>query len=83
SEVRRIRKRAPLLHIKDGPLTKGEAHVAVGDGRMDIPAIIDAADEDILEWIVVELDDCDTDMMTAVEQSYAYLANNELAMGNQ
>ena len=83
SEVRRIRKRAPLLHIKDGPLTKGEAHVAVGEGRMDIPAIIDAADEDILEWIVVELDDCDTDMMTAVQKSYAYLTHNELATGNQ
>ena len=83
SEVERIRNRVPLLHIKDGPLIKGEAHVAVGDGRMDIRAIIDAADEDILEWIIVELDDCDTDMMTAVQKSYTYLTHNELATGNQ
>ena len=83
SEVERIRSRAPLLHIKDGPLTQGESHVAVGDGRMDIRAIIDAADEEVLEWIVVELDDCDTDMMTAVQRSYSYLTNNNLAAGNQ
>jgi hypothetical protein len=50
---------------------------------MDIRAIIDAADEDILEWIIVELDDCDTDMMTAVQKSYTYLTHNELATGNQ
>ena len=83
SEVERIRNRAPLLHIKDGPLTKGESHVAVGAGRMDIGAIIEAADEEILEWIIVELDDCDTDMMTAVQRSYSYLTNNNLATGNQ
>ena len=50
---------------------------------MDIGAIIEAADEEILEWIIVELDDCDTDMMTAVQQSYSYLTNNNLATGNQ
>ena len=50
---------------------------------MDIGAIIEAADEEILEWIIVELDDCDTDMMTAVQRSYSYLPNNNLATGNQ
>ena len=83
AEVGRIRKRTPLLHIKDGPLVQGQSHVAVGDGRMDIGAIIDAADEEILEWIIVELDDCDTDMMTAVQQSYTYLTSTGLATGNQ
>ena len=40
---------------------------------------IAAADPDVLEWNVVELDDCDTDMMTAVERSYRYLVGNGLA----
>ena len=74
AEVARVKDRAPLLHIKDGPLEQGKAHVAVGDGKMDIPAIIAAADPDVLEWNIVELDACDTDMMTAVERSYRYLA---------
>ena len=81
AEVARVRDRTPLLHIKDGPLTKGHAHVAVGDGRMDIPAIVGAADPDVLEWVIVELDACDTDMMTAVERSHAYLTGAALASG--
>ncbi|MDT8389988.1 MAG: hypothetical protein RRC34_05705 [Lentisphaeria bacterium] len=40
---------------------------------MDFPPIIAAADS--AEWLVVELDRCDTDMMTAVEQSFHYLVN--------
>lgn len=79
AEVARVKDRTPLLHIKDGPLDRGKAHVAVGDGKMDIAGIIDAADPDVLEWNVVELDDCDTDMMTAVERSYRYLVGNGLA----
>ena len=83
AEVARVRDRTPLLHIKDGPLTRGQAHVAVGDGRMDIPATIGAADPDVLEWVIVELDSCDTDMMAAVERSHAYLTGAGLARGGR
>ncbi len=83
TEVARVRDRAPLLHIKDGPLERDKAHVAVGDGRMDIAGIIAAADPDVLEWLIVELDACDTDMMTAVEGSYRYLTQQGLAAGNE
>ena len=82
AEVAHVRDRAPLLHIKDGPLERNEAHVAVGDGKMDIAATIAAADPNVLEWIVVELDACDTDMMTAVAKSYDFLTRNRLAAGN-
>ncbi len=81
AEVRRIRHRAPLLHIKDGPLVRDQAHVAVGHGAMDIPGVCTAADEDTIEWLIVELDACDTDMFTAVAESYDYLVSNELASG--
>ena len=79
AEVARVKDRVPLLHIKDGPLIQGKAHVALGDGEMDIAGIIAAADPDVLEWNIVELDDCDTDMMTAVERSFRYLVGNGLA----
>ena len=81
AEVARVKHRAPLLHIKDGPLERDKAHLAVGSGAMDIEATIAAADEDVLEWIIVELDACDTDMFVAVEQSYEYLVSNGLARG--
>ncbi len=80
-EVQRVRRRCPLLHIKDGPLVSGAANVAVGRGRMDIPAVINAADDSVLEWLIVELDKCDTSMFTAVEDSYTYLTGNNLASG--
>ena len=82
-EVARINNRAPLLHIKDGPLERDKAHVAVGSGSMDIEATIAAADEDVLEWLIVELDACDTDMFEAVEGSYKYLVENNLAAGKR
>ena len=73
--------RVPSLHIKDGPLVKGEPHTAVGAGKMDILAVIQAADEDVLQWLVVELDECATDMTEAVRESCRYLVGEGLAAG--
>ncbi len=72
--------RAPLLHIKDGSAVKGDSMLAVGDGVMDFPAII-AAGAAHTEWLIVELDFCDTDMMEAVRKSYQYLTREGLAHG--
>lgn len=81
-ELARVADRTPLLHIKDGPLVADQAHVAVGQGKMNIQAIFDNASSDVLEWAIVELDHCDTDMMTAVADSYTYLTTHNLAKGN-
>ncbi len=78
--VRKLGKRAPLLHIKDGPAVRGEPMVAVGDGCMDFPGIVEAG-AGSTEWMIVELDACATNMMEAVERSYAYLVGNGLARG--
>lgn len=66
-------ERAPLLHIKDGPVTHKDDMTALGEGAMDIPSIISAG-KPHTEWLIVELDRCATDMMVAVEKSYEYLA---------
>ena len=79
AELARVRARTPLLHLKDGPLAKGEPMVALGQGRQDLPAILAAADPDVLEWGIVELDACATDMLTAVRDSYDYLVTRKLA----
>jgi len=73
--------RLPSLHIKDGPLVRDEPHTAVGAGKMDIPAVIKAADESVLEWLVVELDHCGTDMAQACAESCKYLVGEGLARG--
>jgi len=74
--------RTPLLHIKDGPAdSRKSPHVAVGDGVMDIRGIIEAGQAHT-EWLIVEIDSCDTDMMLAIGKSYAYLVDSGLARGN-
>lgn len=80
--VREFGPRAPLLHIKDGPAVKGQPHTAVGDGTIDVPAIIMASGS-TAEWFVVELDDCAGDMMSAVARSYGYLIRGGWAHGRE
>jgi len=82
AELARVKSRTPYLHIKDGPLVEGAAHVAAGQGKMNIKGLFAAADPDVLEWAIVELDSCDTDMMDAVADSYTYLTSNQLAQGH-
>lgn len=63
--------RLPLLHIKDGPADNIKSSmVAVGSGTMDFEAILKVSRA---SWHIVELDSCQTDMMTAVRESYNYL----------
>lgn len=71
--IRALGDRAPMLHIKDGPASKEAPMTAVGDGVMDVPAILEAAVPNV--WQIVELDRCGTDILTATQKSYAYLAN--------
>ena len=81
--VSKYRAKAPLLHIKDGTLVKDELLKPLGAGKLDIPAVIAAADESVLQWIIVELDNCDRDMFQAVAESYTYLVGEGLAQGNK
>ena len=83
AELARINAKAPLLHIKDGPLTKKQPNVALGQGLMNITDVITSADTAALEWLIVELDACATDMMTAVRESYEYLTGEGLAAGRE
>lgn len=79
--VRDLGARAPLLHVKDGPAdTPEHAMVAVGDGAVDIPGVIQAG-AGSTEWLVVELDRCDSDMLAAVERSFNYLVSEGLGHG--
>ena len=77
--LRRLGDRVRYLHVKDGPIgtREGDVMVAVGSGRMPVADILAAAPS--AEWHVVELDRCATDMLTAVGDSLAWLAEHDLA----
>ena len=81
--LKRFGKRAPLLHIKDGPAVKGDrqnAQVPAGQGAMDIPAIVKAGGDNI-QWMIVEFDEYDKDIFDGIRASYAYLTKNGFAAG--
>jgi sugar phosphate isomerase/epimerase len=83
--VARLKHRAPLLHIKDGFVNPPQPHTAVGAGKLDMQSIIAAADPDVCEWLIVELDSCSprTCMWQAVMDSYYHLTDNGLAEGSR
>jgi len=68
--VKSLGERVPLLHIKDGPCKQGQPMVAAGKGTMDFPPILKVAKA---EWLIVELDECATDMLEALRDSLTYL----------
>ncbi len=74
--VAELGERVRFLHIKDGPTVKGEPMTAAGQGKMNFPPIVKAAKH--AEWLIVELDSCATDMLTAVGDSIEYLAGKKL-----
>ena len=88
--VAKFGKRAPLLHIKDGPARwtdslpsdKPEPMTAVGKGTQNFPAIVKAANGNT-EWMVVEMDVVATDVFAAIRDSYDYLVKNKLAKGKK
>lgn len=69
--LRKLGDRVVSLHVKDGPVRKGEPHVAIGTGAMPVPDILAAAPN---ATRVVEFDECATDIFVALRESRDYLA---------
>lgn len=76
-------KRAPFLHIKDGPAVHGKEgydQVPAGRGVLDFPAIAKAGGVNV-KWMIVEFDEYAGNIFDAIRTSYSYLTRNELALG--
>ncbi len=94
--LKRFADRTISIHIKDGLLKQKKQELtvvqgtldrkvelrALGSGELDIPAVVAQVPEQVID-IVVELDYCNIDMNTAIEQSYAFMTRNGLAEGNR
>ncbi len=78
--IAELGRRAPLIHVKDGPCTREADMQALGEGITDFKRLIDAGADNV-EWWIVELDRCATDMMEAVEKSYTFLIDGGYASG--
>jgi sugar phosphate isomerase/epimerase len=78
--IAELGSRAPLIHVKDGPCTREADMQALGEGITDFKSLMDAG-RDHVDWWIVELDRCATDMTEAVEKSYAFLVDGGFARG--
>lgn len=81
AEISRYGSRVPLLHIKDGPANNNqEKQVAVGTGAVDWASVF-AAVTPATEWLILELDHCETNMFEAVAESYRYIVGEGYGVG--
>lgn len=89
----RLADRARLVHVKDGPCTEAaspdgaidvaglllDPSTAIGDGVLDVPAMLAALPQ--AEWHIVEVDTTVPDMLDVMAASYRYLTERGLSHG--
>jgi len=56
---KKLKNRLPLIHLKDYTVNgNNPGFAAVGQGNLNMPAIVKAAEKAGCEWFIVEQDDC-------------------------
>ncbi len=74
--IRKCAGRAPLLHLKDMTVAEGreQRFAPIGEGNMNWPAILEAAEAAGVEYLLVEQDNCyGRDPFDCLASSYAQL----------
>lgn len=74
--------RVRLVHVKDGPADAADRdapQLPVGTGRVDVLGALRAAAS--VEWHIVELDSCATDLLTALETGARFLVDQGCSRG--
>ncbi len=68
--------RLPLIHLKDYAVReeRGARMAALGEGNLDLPRIVAAAERSGCRWFIVEQDQDFDDAFVAIERSYRYLS---------
>jgi sugar phosphate isomerase/epimerase len=76
--IRRLRGRAPTVHLKDMDVSEGSPVMAeVGEGNLDWTDVLDACRVAGVEWLIVEQDECRRDPF----ESLAISRRNLRALG--
>ncbi len=76
--INKMTNRCPLLHLKDYRIieTNTPTYAEIGNGNLDWPAIIAAADKAGCLWYFVEQDTCPGDPFDSLQQSFDYIKEN-------
>jgi sugar phosphate isomerase/epimerase len=72
---RKLAGRLPLLHMKDYGYTPANKPVfaEIGNGNLDFPAIVAAAEQSGCQWFIVEQDTCPGDPIESLRQSFSFI----------
>ncbi len=75
--IRKCAGRMPVLHVKDMRMTpEGAQFAPIGEGNLDWPSILKAAEDAGVEYLMVEQDNCyGADPFECLAVSYRFLAN--------
>ena len=81
SWARKVAGRAPLIHLKDYGVNADNSvgYVEIGNGNLDFPAIIAAAEAAGTQWFIVEQDTCPGDPFESLKISFDYIKANLVA----
>ena len=70
--IRKLRGRAPCIHLKD--YAYGRKFAPIGEGNMNFGAVFKAAEDSGVKYMLVEQDDCGSeDPFDCLKRSYEYL----------
>jgi sugar phosphate isomerase/epimerase len=72
----RMAGRLPMIHLKDyavDPVERAPVMAALGEGNLDLPRIIAAAERSGCQWFIVEQDRGFSDAFVAIETSFKFL----------
>jgi sugar phosphate isomerase/epimerase len=72
--VRRMKRRMPVVHLKDMVIIDGaQAMAEIGEGNLNWPAILQACKEAEVEWYAIEQDICQRNPFDSLRISYENL----------
>jgi len=72
---RKMKKRLPLLHMKDYSMNAANqpTYSEIGNGNLDWKQIVPAAEKNGCEWYIIEQDTCAGDPFDSLKISYDYI----------
>lgn len=76
---RKLKRRLPMIHMKDYGVSRDNrtgTMMEIGNGNLNWPAIIQAAEKSGCEWFIVEQDICPGDPFESIKISYEYIKTN-------
>ncbi|GMK41692.1 sugar phosphate isomerase [Paenibacillus sp. CCS19] len=78
--IRRYAGRLPLLHLKDFTLGEEKQMITLqlGQGKVNLPAVLEEASRAGVEWLIVEQDVCQNPPFESIEASMQWLKDHYL-----